>query len=211
MIVEDVHWSDPTSLEAFGRAVDRIASHRVLLIVTFRPEFKSPWIGRPHVTFLSINRLTQRDTDVMIDGVIGNKSLPANIRKDIIERTDGIPLFVEEMTKAVLEAESQGDAEQTAAAIPPSALAVPASLHASLMARLDRLGSAKDVAQIGAAIGREFSHPLLAAVMAEPEAIWPRARVSSSTASTSAERSTDRSPALPHRLAAFAISPASVQ
>ena len=108
MIVEDVHWSDPTSLEAFGRAVDRIASHRVLLIVTFRPEFESPWIGRPHVTFLSINRLAQRDIDVMIDGVIGNKSLPASIRKDIIERTDGIPLFVEEMTKAVLEAGSEG-------------------------------------------------------------------------------------------------------
>ena len=106
----------------------------------------------------------------MIDRVTGNKPLPASIRQDIIERTDGIPLFVEEMTKAVLEAESQGDAQQTAAAIPPSALAVPASLHASLMARLDRLGSAKDVAQIGAAIGREFSHPLLAAVMAEPEA-----------------------------------------
>jgi len=108
MIVEDVHWSDPTSLEAFGRAVDRIASNRVLLIVTSRPEFESPWVGRPHVTFLSINRLAQRDIDVMIDGVIGNKSLPASIRKDIIERTDGIPLFVEEMTKAVLEAGSEG-------------------------------------------------------------------------------------------------------
>ena len=170
MIVEDVHWSDPTSLEAFGRAVDRIASHRVLLIVTFRPEFESPWIGRPHVTFLSINRLTQRDIDVMIDGVIGNKSLPASIRKDIIERTDGIPLFVEEMTKAVLEAESEGEARRIAAAIPSPALAVPASLHASLMARLDRLGSAKEVAQIGAAIGREFSHALLAAVVPKPEA-----------------------------------------
>ena len=105
----------------------------------------------------------------MIDGVIGNKPLPANVRQDIIERTDGIPLFVEEMTKAVLEAESEGDARQTAAAVPFSALAVPASLHASLMARLDRLGPAKEVAQIGAAIGREFSHALLAAVVREPE------------------------------------------
>ena len=170
MIVEDVHWSDPTSLEAFGRAVDRIASHRVLLIVTFRPEFASPWIGRPHVTFLSINRLAQRDIDVMIDRVIGNKSLPASIRKDIIERTDGIPLFVEEMTKAVLEAGSEGAAANMAAAVPSPALAVPASLHASLMTRLDRLGPAKEVAQIGAAIGREFSHALLAAVMRKPEA-----------------------------------------
>jgi predicted ATPase len=165
MIVEDVHWSDPTSLEAFGRALERIANHRVLLIVTFRPEFEPPWIGRPHVTFLSINRLAQRDIDVMIDGVIGNKSLPASIRKDIIERTDGIPLFVEEMTKAVLEAES----EDAAAAVPPPALAVPASLYASLMARLDRLGAAKEVAQIGAVIGREFSYALLASVMRQPE------------------------------------------
>ena len=170
MIVEDVHWSDPTSLEAFGRAVDRIASHRVLLIVTFRPEFASPWIGRPHVTFLSINRLAQRDIDVMIDRVIGNKSLPASIRKDIIERTDGIPLFVEEMTKAVLEAGSEGAAANMAAAVPSPSIAVPPSLHASLMARLDRLGPAKEVAQIGAVIGREFSHAILAAMVGKPEA-----------------------------------------
>ena len=169
MIVEDVHWSDPTSLEAFGRTVERLASHRVLLIVTLRPDFKSPWIGRPHVTALTINRLAQRDIDVMIDGVVGNKSLPASVRKDIIERTDGIPLFVEEMTKAVLEAGSEGAAQQTAAAIPSPTLAVPASLQASLMARLDRLGPAKEVAQIGAAIGCEFSHSLLAAAVHKPE------------------------------------------
>src|SRR5207344_2202489 len=106
----------------------------------------------------------------MIDRVVGNKLLPANIRQDIIERTDGIPLFVEEMTKAVLEAGSENAAQRTAASIPLSALAVPASLQASLMARLDRLGPAKEIAQIGAAIGREFSHALLAAVMQKPEA-----------------------------------------
>ena len=105
----------------------------------------------------------------MIDGVAGNKPLPESIRQDIIERTDGVPLFVEEMTKAVLEAESEGDAWTTTAAVPSSALTVPASLHASLMARLDRLGPAKEVAQIGAAMGREFSHTLLAAVAGEPE------------------------------------------
>ena len=170
MIFEDAHWTDPTSLELFGRAVDRIASLRVLLIVTFRPEFEPPWIGRPHVTALTLNRLAQRDIDAMIDRVVGNKQLPPNIRRDIIERTDGIPLFVEEMTKAVLEAEGEGDARRTAAAVPSPASAVPASLHASLMARLDRLGPAKEVAQIGAAIGREFSHTLLAAVVTEPEA-----------------------------------------
>ena len=170
MIFEDAHWTDPTSLELFGRAVDRIASLRMLLIVTFRPEFEAPWIGRPHVTALTINRLAQRDIDAMIDRVVGNKLLSASIRHDIIERTDGIPLFVEEMTKAVLEAGSESEARQTAGAVPSPALAVPASLHASLMARLDRLGPAKEVAQIGAAIGREFSHALLVAVVHQPEA-----------------------------------------
>jgi AAA ATPase domain/Adenylate and Guanylate cyclase catalytic domain len=170
MIFEDAHWADPTSLEAFGRIVDRIASLRVLMIVTFRPEFEAPWVGQPHVTALALNRLGHREVGNMIDRVIGNKLLPANIRKDIIERTDGIPLFVEEMTKAVLEAGGELEAMQTAAVVPSPALAVPASLHASLMARLDRLGRAKEVAQIGAAIGREFSHALLAAVVRKPEA-----------------------------------------
>ena len=169
MIFEDAHWADPTSLEALGRAVDRIRALGVLLIVTYRPEFVPPWIGRPHVTARTINRLAQRDVDAMIDRVIGNKLIPPNIRRDIIERTDGIPLFVEEMTKAVLEAESEDEAQRTAAAVPSPALAVPASLHASLMARLDRLGPAKEVAQIGAMIGREFSHALIAAVARKEE------------------------------------------
>src|SRR5262249_21189851 len=139
MIFEDAHWSDPTSLEAFGRAVDRIATLPVLLLITFRPEFEPPWIGQPHVTALTINRLT--------------------------------PLFVEEMTKAVLEAESPSEAERAAAAAPSAAVAVPATLHASLMARLDRLGgSAKEAAQIGAAIGREHPHALLALVTRKPDA-----------------------------------------
>ena len=141
----------------------------MLLIVTYRPEFEPPWIGRPYVTALTLNRLGEREIAAMIDRVTGNKSLPESIRQDIIERTDGIPLFVEEMTKAVLEARAKTSAKQTAAAVPSSALAVPASLHASLMARLDRLGPAKEVAQIGAAIGREFSHAVLAAVVRKPE------------------------------------------
>jgi class 3 adenylate cyclase/predicted ATPase len=169
MIVEDAHWIDPTSLEAFGRVVNRIANLPVLLIVTSRPEFEPPWIGQPHVTALTINRLTQRDVGALIDRVVGDKSLPANIQQDIMERTDGIPLFVEEMTKAVLEAESEGNAQRTAAAIPSSALTIPASLHASLMARLDRLGPAKRVAQVGSAIGREFSHVVLSIAAGMPE------------------------------------------
>ena len=169
MIFEDAHWTDPTSLEAFGLTVDRIRTLPVLLIVTFRPEFESPWIGRPHVAVLTINRLTQRDVDTMIDRVVGNKLIPASIRRDIVERTDGIPLFVEEMTKAVLEAEGEGAAAQAVSMVPSPLLAVPASLHASLMARLDRLGPAKEVAQIGATIGREFSHAVLAAVIYKEE------------------------------------------
>ncbi len=170
MIFEDVHWIDPTSLEALGRGIDRIKAVGVLLIITYRPEFEPPWIGRPYVTALTIGRFGERDIAAMIDRVAGNKPLPASIRQDIIERTDGIPLFVEEMTKAVLEAEGEDEARQTAAAVPSPSVAVPASLHASLMARLDRLGPAKEVAQIGAVIGREFSHGLLAAVARKPEA-----------------------------------------
>ena len=170
MIVEDAHWVDPTSLEVFGRTVDQIKTLPVLLIVTFRSEFNAPWAGRSHVTSLALNRLGEREAAAIIARIVGNKDLPADVTAEIVERTDGIPLFVEEMTKAVLEAESEDEARQTAAAVPSPALAVPASLHASLMARLDRLGPAKDVAQIGAAIGREFSHALLAAVVREPEA-----------------------------------------
>ena len=170
MIFEDAHWTDPTSLEVFGQVVDRIKTLPVLLIVTFRPEFNAPWAGRSNVMSLALNRLGQRETAAIIAGLVGNKELPADVLADIVERTDGIPLFVEEMTKAVLEAESEGEAQRTAAAVPSSALALPASLHASLMARLDRLGPAKEVAQIGAAIGREFSHALLAAVVRKADA-----------------------------------------
>jgi predicted ATPase len=158
-------------LEAFGRAVDRIRTLKVLLLVTFRLDFDAPWVGRPYVTALVINRLAEHQAGAMIDRIIGNRLLSASIRHDIIERTDGIPLFLEEMTKAVLEAESETAAERAVAAIPSPALAVPASLHASLMARLDRLGGpAKDLAQIAAAIGREFSHALLASVVNQPDA-----------------------------------------
>ena len=169
MMFEDVHWSDPTSLEALGRTVGRIRTLSVLLIVAYRPEFAPPWIGQPHVTALTINRLGDWEIAAMIDLVTGNKPLPASIRLDIIERTDGIPLFVEEMTKSVLEAGSEEEAQRTAANVPSTTLVVPASLHASLMARLDRLGPAKEVAQIGAAIGREFSHTLMAAVTHKAE------------------------------------------
>ena len=137
MVFEDAHWADPTSLELFGRVVDWVRTRSVLLIVTFRPDFEPGWAGK-HVTPLSLTRLAPREVGVIIDHIVGNNPLPANIRQDIIERTDGIPLFVEEMTKAVLEAESEGEGQRAAALVPSRASAVPATLHASLMARLDR-------------------------------------------------------------------------
>jgi class 3 adenylate cyclase/predicted ATPase len=170
IIFEDAHWADPTSLEALGWMIDRLADLRVLLIVTSRPEFEPPWSGQPHVTSLALDRLPRPDIELVIDRIVGNAALPADVRQDIIERTDGIPLFVEEMTKAVLEAGDEAGALRTAAAVPARASAVPATLHASLMARLDRLGAAREIAQIGAAIGREFSWRLLVTVARRPEA-----------------------------------------
>ncbi len=175
IIFEDAHWADPTSLEALSRFIDRVPQLRALAIVTFRPGFESPWTGWPRVTPLRLNRLTEQEIEAIIDRVAGDRPLPKGMRQDIIERTDGVPLFVEEMTKAVLEAESDRDARRTVATAQPRTVAVPASLHAMLMARLERLGAAKEVAQAGAAIGREFSQALLALVTQQPEAELTRA------------------------------------
>jgi class 3 adenylate cyclase/tetratricopeptide (TPR) repeat protein len=168
MIFEDLHWIDPTSLELLGQIIETIAALPVLLIATFRAEFAPPWAARPHINAMTLTRLGARETESLLDEVIGEHPLPAHIRREIIDRADGIPLFVQEMTKAVLEA---GTETRLVGAIPAAASSVPATLHASLMARLDRLGPAKEVAQMAAAIGREFSHALLAAIvpMTEPE------------------------------------------
>jgi class 3 adenylate cyclase/predicted ATPase len=168
MIFEDAHWADPSSLEFLTRMITNCRKLPLLLIVTFRPEFAPPWMGQSHVTSLTLSRLGQREVAEIIERLVGDKELSADVTAEIIERTDGIPLFVEEMTKAVLEAESEGAARRTVAMI-PSPVTVPATLHASLMARLDRLGPAKEVAQFAAAIGREFSHALLAAVASESQ------------------------------------------
>ena len=169
IIFEDAQWTDPTGLELFSRIVDKVPTLGVLLVVTFRPEFDPPWIGRPYVTALTINRLAEREVGALIDHVVGDKLLSPSVRQNIIAHTDGIPLFVEEMTKAVLELGNESASERIAAAVPSQALTVPPSLSAPLMARLDRLGPAKEVAQIGAAIGREFSHALVASVAGKPE------------------------------------------
>ena len=163
MMFDDLHWIDPSSRELLDRVIERVAGWPVLLLAMFRPEFQPPWTGQPHVTMLTLPRLDRRDTAAMVANIAGNATLPPGIAKEIIaERTDGVPLFVEELTKAMLEFGTEAPAVLSSVAHP--ALSVPATLHASLMARLDRLGpAAKDVAQTGAAIGRHscsgFSHP----------------------------------------------------
>jgi class 3 adenylate cyclase/tetratricopeptide (TPR) repeat protein len=165
MLFEDAHWADPTSLELFDLIIERVPALPVLLIITFRPEFSPPWTGRPHVTSLGLNRLAPRQRAEMIVGITGGKALPEEIAAQIVDRTDGVPLFVEELTKAVVESGMLTDAgDRYTAAGPLAPLAVPASLQASLLARLDRLAPVREVAQIGAALGRQFSHELIAAV-----------------------------------------------
>ena len=167
---EDAHWLDPTSWELLDLTVERVRSLPVLLIVTFRPEFQPPWAGQPQVSMLALNRLDRRDRTVLIAQIAG-KTLPGEVVFAIAERTDGVPLFVEELTKSVLESgllREENDRYVLDRALPP--LAIPITLHASLMARLDRLVSARMVAQIGAAIGRQFSYPVLHAAQHYAEA-----------------------------------------
>jgi class 3 adenylate cyclase/predicted ATPase len=170
-VFEDAHWIDPTSRELLDLTVDRVRHLPVLLAITFRPEFQPPWGGRSHVASLALNRLGERDGEALVHTLAGNAGLTAEIVAEIVERTDGVPLFVEELTKAVLESAGQGD--RVAAVLATTSLAaqsVPATLHASLMARLDRLGpAAKEIAQIGAVLGREFAYELIEPVAQRPE------------------------------------------
>src|SRR6266536_1890392 len=162
MVLEDAHWIDPTSRELLDLTVDRVRRLPVLLAITFRPEFQPPWAGRPHVTSFALNRLGERDGAVLAQELAGN-TLSADVAKEIVERTDGVPLFVEELTQAVVESGVKGEAlAKVTASASPAGLSVPATLQASLMARLDRLGPApKAVAQIGAVLGREFAYEVL--------------------------------------------------
>jgi class 3 adenylate cyclase/tetratricopeptide (TPR) repeat protein len=171
MVFEDAHWIDPTSGELLDLSVDRVQHLPVMLMITFRPEFQPPWSGRSYVMNLALNRLGERDGEALVRKLAGNAALTAEIVAEIVERTDGVPLFVEELTKAVLE--SAGQSDQVATVLGAASLAahsVPATLHASLMARLDRLGPVpKDTAQIGAVLGREFSYELIEPVAQRPE------------------------------------------
>ncbi len=166
MMFDDLHWIDPSTRELLDGVMERVAGWPVLLLAMFRPEFQPPWTGQPHVTTLTLTRLDRRDTAAMVANVAGSVALPAEVMEEIAERTDGVPLFVEELTKAVLEAGPPGGLSL----VPHSALPVPATLHASLMARLDRLGpAAREVAQTGAVIGREFGYGLLSSATDLPE------------------------------------------
>jgi predicted ATPase len=165
MVFEDAHWIDPSTLEFLGLVIERIRELPVLVLVTFRPEFEPPWTSQAHVTTLPMSRLGRRQRADLVARVTGEKPLPAEVVDEIVARTDGIPLFVEELTKTVLESGLLADAgDRWELSGPLPQLAIPATLHDSLIARLDRLAAVKEVAQIGATIGREFSHELVAAV-----------------------------------------------
>jgi class 3 adenylate cyclase/predicted ATPase len=169
MVFEDVHWSDPTTRESLDLLIDRVPTLRVLMIVTFRPEFTPAWIGRPHVTMLTLSRLPPRQRTEMIANLTGGKVLPKEIADQIVDRTDGVPLFIEELTKSVVESGVVREVGQHYAVTGPvTPLAIPTSLHASLLARLDRLAPTREVAQIGATLGRSFSHQLISEVAAMP-------------------------------------------
>jgi len=170
MVWEDVHWSDPTTRESLDLIIDRVPTLRVLVILTFRPEFTPPWIGRSHVTMLTLNRLPRRQGAEIIAYVTGGKALPKEISDQIVDRTDGVPLFIEELTKSVVESGIVAEAGgHYAVAGPAAPLAIPTTLHASLLARLDRLALTREVAQVGAVLGRSFSYELISAVAQMPQ------------------------------------------
>ena len=152
LVLEDAHWIDPTTQELLTRLIDSIESARVLAIVTARPEFASPWAGRDHVASLALSRLGKTQCAEIVAGIAASQSVTADLLEEILAKTDGVPLFVEELTRTITETQT------------PNQLTVPATLQDSLMARLDRLGPAKEVAQIAATIGRQFARALLAAV-----------------------------------------------
>jgi predicted ATPase len=158
--VEDVHWADPSTLEFLSLLIERAVAARLFVLVTFRPDFTPPWALTSHVTQLSLRRLGRKQVETMVERLAGDKTLSGEIIQQLITRTDGVPLFVEELTKNAIEA----------VGVHSGPLAIPTTLHDSLMARLDRMSTAKEVAQLGAAIGREFSYDLLRAVSRFDEA-----------------------------------------
>jgi class 3 adenylate cyclase len=173
MVFDDIHWIDPSSREWLDRVIERVMDWPVLLLALFRPEFQPPWVGQPHVTILTLDRLDRHDTAAMVANVavaVRNAAVPPEILTEIVERTDGVPLFVEELTRAVIEAGTVSRAAALLLATPPPTAVIPATLHASLLARLDHLSpAARDIARKGAAIGREFHYDLIKKIVDYPE------------------------------------------
>src|SRR5271165_6428288 len=170
MLFEDAHWADATSLEVLDLAIERVRRLPALFIVTSRPEFEAPWKGLPDVAEIALTRFDRAEAEALVERVAGGRKLPAEVLAQIVAKTDGVPLFVEELTKAVLESGllvEEAERYRLDGPLPP--LAIPSTLQDSLMARLDRLATVKEIAQIGAAIGREFTYPLLNAVVDRDE------------------------------------------
>ena len=164
IVCEDVHWADATTLEVLDLAIERLKQLRVLMLLTFRPDFEPPWIGLKSVSQVSLARLRREDVERIATQVVGGRALPAEVMAQIVAKTDGVPLFVEELTKTVAESGvliTEGDHYRVDGALPP--LAIPSTLQDSLMARLDRLAQLREIVQYAAAIGREFSRSLLLA------------------------------------------------
>ena len=164
-VMEDLHWVDPTTLELLSLLVDQGPTARILALFTFRPDFSPPWTGRSHLTQVTLPRLPRRQAVEMTGLVAHNKALPTEVVEQVVAKTDGVPLFVEELTKMVLESgllQERAERYELTGSLPP--LAIPTTLHDSLMARLDRLAAVKGLAQLGATLGREFSYDLLQAV-----------------------------------------------
>ena len=170
VVLEDLQWSDPTTLELLTRVVNLAPHLPLLLLVTTRPNYSPRWLSAPHVSQIELSQLGRSDAEALVNDLTGDKTLPAEVLDQIAIRTDGVPLFIEELTKSVLESgllSESGSHYVLRRPLPPRS--IPSTLHASLLARLDRLQSVKLVAQIGAAIGREFTFELIAEVVAMPE------------------------------------------
>src|SRR5262245_21258510 len=174
-VIEDLHWVDPSTLELLSLLVDQGPTARILVLLTFRPDFSPPWTGRSHLTQVTLHRLRHQQDAEMTGQVAHNKALPPEVVEQVVAKTDGIPLFVEELTKMVLESgllQERADGYELTGPLP--SLAIPTTLHDSLMARLDRFATVKALAQLGATLGREFSYDLLQAVSPWDEATLRR-------------------------------------
>jgi predicted ATPase len=162
---EDLHWADPSTLEVLTLFLDQIPTIRLFAVLSFRPDFVPPWRPRSYLTQLTLNRLGRSEVETMVQQVAGGKTLPSEIMQQIVRKTDGVPLFVEELAKMVLESpllKESDDRYELSGPLPP--LAIPSTLQDSLMARIDRLSTAREIAQLGATLGREFHYELLRAV-----------------------------------------------